>query len=530
MVVLWAAFPSVAQEGADQRIIREVRIEGLSRISDAAARAQIEVKPGTPYNAGAVARDIKRLYETNYFETVNSDVREAEGQVDLVYVVSEKRIIDEVRIIGNRKIRTPNLRAALKMREGSSFEPSLFEEERQTILDLYQKKGFSNTSVEVNAENIGPSQVRLIYDVHEGSKARIRSIKFSGNENIRTRTLRKAMKSKPSWWFIGGRYEEAKFNGDLESLLNEYGNRGYLESSITGTDMAYSENGKRIDVTIHVDEGPQYTVESLDIANNVVFDDDELAETITVQPGEIHNKGQVTKDAEVIEKGYQDSGYVDAMVTPQVTLDRENKTTHISYNLTENNLKYVREIRITGNDVTKDEIVRRQMLLIPGERYDGAAVDESERRINNTRFFDKVRVTFDETDDELFTDLLVNVEEGKTGTFNFGAGYSTEDRLGVYSEVRLNNFDLFNWPKFSGGGQQLRLRVQVGDRRDEYNLSFTEPEFLGYPVSFGFDLFDESYRVRGAARYREDIRGGQLRFGKALSPYVTLQTAWRYQI
>ena len=220
---------------------------------------------------------------------------------------------------------------------------------------------------------------------------------------------------------------------------------------------------------------------------------------------------------------------MDAAVTPQITLDKEKKTTHVVYNVGEGNLKYVREIRITGNDVTKDEILRRQMLLIPGERYDGAAVSESENRLKNTRFFDKTRITFAETDDELFTDLLVNVEEGKTGTFNFGAGYSTEDRLGVYSEVRLNNFDLFNWPKFTGGGQQLKLRVQVGERRNEYNLSFTEPEFLGYPVSFGFDVFDESYDVRGAARYREDARGGQIRFGKALSPYVTVQTAMRFQ-
>jgi len=528
VALAWAAFPAGAQENAAPTI-REVRIEGLQHISEAAARARIEAQPGAVYDAAVAARDIKRLYESEFFDTVNSEVREAGAQVDLVYIVTEKRMIDEVRIIGNRKVRTPHLRAVLKMREGSSFEPNLFEEERKAILDLYQGKGYTNTSVEVVAENIGPSQVRLVYNINEGRKVRIRSINFAGNENLRSRTLKKAIKTKPGWWFIGGRYDEAKFSADLDTILNEYGNRGYLESNITGTDMAFSENGKRVDITVHLEEGPQYSVDTLDIAQNVVFDDEELQSSIEVIPGEIHDKGQVTADAEAVEKAYQDSGYVDAVVTPQITLDKEKKTTHVVYDISEGDLKYLREIRITGNDVTKDEIIRRQMLLIPGERYDGSAVDESEKRINNTRFFEKVRITLDETDDELFTDLLVNVEEGKTGTFNFGAGYSTEDRLGVYSEVRLNNFDLLNFPTFSGGGQQLRLRVQVGDRRDEYNLSFTEPEFLGYPLSFGFDLFDESYRVRGAARYREDTRGGQIRFGKALSPYVTVQTALRVQ-
>lgn len=528
LACVWVAFSAVAQDYS-QHTIREVLIEGLERVSDAAARSRLETQPGAQYNAGVVARDIRRLYETGFFETVNSSLREAGTQVDVVYTVTEKRVIDEVRIIGNRKIRTRNVRAVLKMREGASFEPELFEEERQAVLELYQGKGYANTSVEVIAENIGPSRVRLIYDINEGSKARIRSITFVGNDHLRTKTLRKTMKTKPAWWFMGGRYEEEKFEADINAIIDEYGDHGHLEADVTATDMAFSENGKRIDVTIYLEEGPQYTMNTLDIARNVVFDDDEVLDIVKVMPGDVHNKGQVRKDAELIQQGYEDSGYVDAVVTPQVTLDKENKTTTVVYHVNEGNLKYLREIRITGNDITKDEIIRRQMLLIPGERYDGAAVDESENRVKNTRFFDKVRITLDETDDELFTDLLVDVEEGKTGTFNFGAGYSTEDRLGVYSEVRLNNFDLLNWPTFSGGGQQLRLRVQVGERRNQYNLGFTDPEFLGYPLSFGFDVFDESYRVRGAANYREDARGGQLRFGKALSPYVTLSTSLRYQ-
>jgi outer membrane protein insertion porin family len=527
LALVWAAVPAIAQ--GNPATVREIKIEGLERVSDAVARAQIETQPGSAFDAGATARDIKRLYETGYFETVDSKVEESGGEVVVTYAVTEKRLVDEVRIIGNKKIKTRNVRAVLKMREGDSFQPDLFEEEREAVLALYQGKGFANTSVEVNAENIGASRVRLVYDITEGAKARIRSIKFEGNDQVNDRTLRKTMKTKRARWFMGGRYEEDKFEADLNTVVDEYGNRGYLEADIAATDMAYSKNGKRIDVTIHLAEGQQYTMESLDIANNAVFDDDEIPETSEVLPGEVHNKGQVAADAALIEQGYQDSGYVDAVVTPQITLDREKKTTHALYNVSEGDLKYVREIRVTGNDVTKDEVIRRQMLLIPGERYDGAAVTESENRIKNTRFFDKTRITFAETDDELFTDLLVNVEEGKTGTFNFGAGYSTEDRLGVYSEVRLNNFDIFNWPKFSGGGQQLRLRVQVGERRNEYNLSFTEPEFLGRPISFGFDVFDESYDVRGAARYREDARGGQIRFGKALSPYVTVQTALRYQ-
>ncbi|MFA7691793.1 MAG: outer membrane protein assembly factor BamA [Candidatus Hydrogenedentes bacterium] len=528
LTMLWHGNGAFAQDAAPPTV-QDVLIEGLSRISDAAARAQLETQAGNPFDAGAVARDIKRLYETGYFETVNSRTDESAAGVVVVYSVTEKRIIGEVRIIGNKKIKTKNIRAVLSMREGAPFQPDLFEEERDAILALYEGKGYTNTFIEVNSENIGPNSVRLIYDISEGGKARIHSISFEGNDSLSNRALRKTMKTKRARWFMGGRYEEAKFEADLKNIIDKYGDNGYLEADIVATDMVYSKNGKAMDVVIHMDEGQQYTMESLDIANNAVYDDEELLSTVEVLPGSIHNKGQVAADVALIEQGYQDSGYIDSVVTPQITLDRETKTTHAVYHINEGDLKYVREIRVTGNDVTKDEVIRRQMLLIPGERYDGAAVTDSENRIKNTRFFDKTRITFAETDDELFTDLLVNVEEGKTGTFNFGAGYSTEDRLGVYSEVRLNNFDIFNWPSFSGGGQQLRLRVQVGDRRDQYSLSFTEPEFLGYPLTFGFDVFDESYDVRGAARYREEARGGQIRFGKALSPTTMVMTALRYQ-
>ncbi len=528
MCLLLAASAVFAQDYSG-RTIQEVRIEGLERISDAVARSRLEAQPGQEYSAAVMARDIRRLHETGYFETVAAELREVDAGVVIVYAVTEKRLIDEVRIIGNRKIRTRNIRAALTMREGGSFVPELFEEERQAILGLYEEKGFANTSVEVVAENIGPSRVRLVYTINEGRKARIRSVNFVGNENLGRRALRKIMQTKPAWWFLGGRYEEDKFEADLNKIVEEYGNHGRLEADVVATDMAFSDNGKRIDITIYVEEGPQYAVDAMEVARNIVYDDDEVMNIVQVHPGDIHNKGQVAKDAQLIEQGYQDSGYVDAVITPQVVLDRENKTTQVVYHIHEGDLKYLREIRITGNDITKDEIIRRQMLLIPGERYDGTAVEESERRIQNTRFFDKVRITLDETDDELFTDMRVNVEEGKTGVFNFGAGYSSEDKIGVYSEVRLTNFDLLNWPTFSGGGQQLRLRAQVGERRNEYHLGFTDPEFLGYPLSFGFDIYNESYRVRGAARYREDARGGQLRFGKALSPYVFAQTILRIQ-
>jgi len=527
--LLFFALPALAQEGLAGQKITEVRINGLERISDQTARAQLEVQPGADYNARAVARDIRRLYDQGFFATIRADASPAAGGgVVLTYIVEEKRVIDQVRIIGNDKMRERRVRGVLSMREGQPFIAAAFDEERKAVLDLYESKGYANTRVDITAEKVGPSRVRIVYNIQEGRKARIRHITVEGNEVLSDREVRKLLKTRKARWFLGGKYDEGQFDADLKNIVDEYGNIGRLEAEVAKTDIVYSPNGKKMDITLQLSEGPEYTVNTVGVANNVVFDKDEVQEIIEVQDGDVHNKGQVAADAELVAKGYQDSGYVNARVTPQVTLDRENKTTNVVHNVSEGDLKYIRKLNISGNETTKDEIIRRDVVINPGERFDGTGLKTSQRRLERTQYFEKVNFSLEDvTDDDRFTDLNADVEEGKTGNFQFGAGFSSEDGIGGFSELQLNNFDIGNWPSLSGGGQQLRLRVNLGSKRDEYSLSFTEPQFLGYPLAFGFDVFNESYRVSGGQDYTQVDTGAQLRFAKALSEYVTVRATLR---
>ncbi len=527
LLCLVAAGSAWAQNLAG-RNVASVQISGLERVSAQVANAKLEVQTGQAYNERAVARDIRRLYEMGFFSTVKADAKVEGDAIQLTYLVEEKKVVDAIEIVGNKKMKKRKLLGGLTMREGDPFLQETLKEERDALTKLYEAKGYANTIIDVVAEKTGPSRVRLVYTIQEGKKARIHKVLFVGNDALTRRQLKKVMKTKPAFWFLGGKYDEDKLEADLKNVLDEYGNHGRLEADIPKTDLVYTKNGRGMDLTVYLQEGPEYHVDTVEVANNKVFDDDEVMDDIEVQAGDVHNKGQVTKDAEGLAKTYQDSGYVRAEAEPRVTLDRENKTTHVIHHVDEADLKYLREVRVTGNDTTKDEVVRREVDVAPGERYDGGAVEESKRRLDNTRFFETIRINAEDFElDERYTNLLVDVEEGKTGIFNFGAGYSTEDGMGGFAELRLNNFDLMNWPRFSGGGQQFRLKLNRGDRRDEYSLSLTDPELFGYPIAGGFDIFDESYEVHGGADYREDQRGGQIRFGKSLSPYVTLRNSWR---
>lgn len=517
-------------QDTNESTIQDVRIVGLERINEQLVRSQLEVQVGEAYSPRAVARDIRRLYELGFFTSIKVDASPSAGGLALTYIFEEKRVIDEIKIIGNKKVRDRAIRSVLSWRAGDSFVADGYNDEREAILGLYESKGLPNTVVDINVEEVGPSRVRITYEIEEGKKARIKKINFVGNDALSDRKLRKAMKTKRRWWMFGGKYDEALFEEDLNNLVREYGNYGRLEADVVDTQMEFSPNGRGVDVTINVEEGPEYEVGSLEIAGNDVFDDDEVLNAVKVTAGDVHNRGQVERDVDAISKGHRDSGYLDARVAPQVTLDRENKVTNIVYNIDEGQLKYVHEIKITGNNVTKDEVIRREIFLIPGERFDGALLDASNRRLESTEYFEAVRFSVEDVpDDDSLANLLVDVEEGKTGFFNFGFGYSTEESVGGYAELELNNFDITNFPTFSGGGQQLKLRLHLGSVRNEYYLSFADPEILGYPVLFGFDLFDQSYKYSGGADYTEETRGGRLRLGKVLSPYVTARAALQYR-
>ncbi len=517
-----AAFSGSQAQDAPRIVLDAVELKGLERVSESLVRSQIEVKPGDEINGQAVARDLGRLMKLGFFKTAKADYDEIGGRKVLTYTVAEEQTIREIKIAGNKKIKLRQIRGAIQWHEGLPFYREGYGEERDAILALYRKKGFLNTTVEIVVEPIAPGEVRVTYAIAEGKKARISELRFVGNEALNRRKLKKIVKTRKAFGFLGGRYDQDKFENDLLKIVDAYGDVGRLEAKIAATHFDYSANGKKLKIEIDLEEGPGYRVDTLDLAENFVYRDDELLGLVKVKSGDIHNRTQVAADAAAMEKLYQDSGYVNAGVAPQVTLNREKHTTTISHRVQEDELKYLREIRITGNTVTRDDVVRRNVLLKPGERYDGSLLEASQRRLDASQYFEEVRVRKDDVkENDRFTNLLVDVDEGKTGDFNFGAAFNTDTGIGGFGELRLNNFDITDWPSFSGGGQVLSVNAFLGTERSNFRLGLTDPEFFGYPFSLGVDVFDESQNGTGSSRFTTQSTGATVRLGKRLSLYNT---------
>ena len=242
-----------AQEAAN-RTVKSVDVSGLKTVSEQLVRSHLELQVGQDYSPSVVARDIRRLYSLGHFETIRVDVTSGADGLAVAYVVAEKRNIESIKIIGNDKVRASKIRGVITWKEGDAFTADAYDEQRKAILKFYESKGFANTTVDIGAEDVGQARVRVVFTINEGRKARIRSVTFDGNKALGAHQLKKGMKTKHSFWFFGGKYNEEKFEIDLKGVVEKYGNVGHLDAAVTGTNITYSPNGKRMDICISVVE------------------------------------------------------------------------------------------------------------------------------------------------------------------------------------------------------------------------------------------------------------------------------------
>jgi len=535
LTVLEAFAPiGVVRAQYEGKPIKEVRVAGNRLLSDQQILSRVETKPGDLFDKGAIGRDIKRIFKLGRFKgPILADAAEVDGGVTVTFIVSEKPLVSEMRVMGNTKVKERDIKDAISLRIGESYNSGAMGGDAEAIQKLYEKKGFYRASVYIDVEEMAPSKVRVTYNITEGRKARIRAISIESNTVFTDREIRKRLKTRTAkLWFIGGIYDETEFQDDLLRLEAMYREKGYEEFKVAGTSFDYSPDGKSMFMTIHLEEGPQYHVGSVRVQGNEVFATDEITDLLELKEGDVFNPLQVAMDGGAIRGLYSDAGYIYASVPPKVTLDREKKVGHILHPILEGQLVYLGQIGINNNIKTKDEVIRRELTIFPGERFDAKKIARSMEKIKNLGFFDDLRPVDPSTRPSDFPgaeDLLLNLTEKETGAFYFGAGYSSDQALVGSASLDLWNFDMANPPKFTGAGQRLRLGLQSGRLREAYTLSFTEPYFLGYPLLFGVDVFKDKLQFIHHADFSEDRLGGGFRFGKRLSEYVRTSVGLRYE-
>ena len=406
-------------------------------------------------------------------------------------IVATRVLVTEIEIDGAESIKPKKVRASIKFKVPSLAKEETLQEGRQNIIDLYQRTGFTGVDVQFRLQiNEARGTARAIYTITEGQKGAVRAVRFEGNAHFSERTLRKQMKTKAktliSVFDKSGRLDNQQLQQDLDSLREFYQNHGYIEVAIKDVRQEHYDGSLRLVIVIA--EGLQYHVGKLTIVGQQAGSADKIRGILKMKEGSIYSPKALHDDAKAVTDAYGAGGYVDVQLLPQ-GIPAGPGVVDLTYTVDEGGRSFVERVNIVGNTRTKDKVIRREILIVPGDVFNTVRVDRSKQRLENLGYFAKVDTFPEDTTVPGRMDLLVHLEEERTGSLNFGAGFSTIDSLVGFAELTQGNFDLFNWPTFTGAGEKFRARVQYGTERQDYVLALTEPYFLDRPLSLGGEAF-----------------------------------------
>ena len=525
--------PESSPEKTNPKIIRAIEVKGNQSISTNTILSKIKTRVGEIYQENIISDDIKRLYLLGFFSDISIKTEELTDGIKVIINVVERPLLEKIYFSGMRRlyIKEEKLKEMLKSKEKGYLDYTQLKEDVQTLKDLYVKRGFPDTEVEYNIDlNKEKNTATVTFEVKEARRLKIRKIEITGNNTYPDKRLLKLMKTKRAWLFNPGTLKEDVLNEDIKRLETFYKHNGFADVKI---DYKITRDPKKpfIYIDIQIQEGKKYIMGKITIEGNSVVPESEIRSVLKNCPeGKVFSYDGIKEDMSNIQGIYFDKGYIFAKVQEAISVDPQTGRVDVSYSITENEVGYVNKIKICGNIKTKDIVIRRELRIYPGERFDGEKLRRSKQRLENLGFFDEVSYDTEDTEFPNKKDLIVDVKEAKTGTFSFGGGYSTVDQFIGFVEIEQRNFDWKNFPYFTGDGQDLKLRASFGTLTDSYLLSFTEPWFLDYPVSFGFDLYRERHERESDVGYGYDEKrtGGDIRFGKEFTEYLRGDLTYRY--
>lgn len=482
-----------AQEEDGIRITSiEVQYSGPETISRERVLAQMRTKVGQTYSDGIAEQDIRTLFDTGLVQNVRifGEPDGASG-VKVTVALQTRAIVNEIEIQGASAISAKALRKKIKVKVNEPLNEHVLGQAKQDIIEAYRAKGYNEIEVDYRIDlNEARGTSRAIFVINEGTKGAISRVEFPGAKSVSERALRKQMKTRPrtiiSFLDKTGRLDEAQLQQDLDSVREFYQNRGYVDVEV-GPVRKEMRNG-RMTLVIPVEEGQKYIVGKIRVSGQKVTSGEKILKLIKMREGDVYSPKQIRDDAKKIADAYGGGGYVDLVVSPQGIPAGPGRI-DVSYKIEEGSRSFVQRINIIGNVRTKDKVIRREVLIAPGDVYSTTRVDVSKKRLDNLGYFSRVETYPEETGVPGRKDLTVQVEEKRTGSLNFGAGFSTVDDILGFVEVTQGNFDIWNWPNFTGGGQKFRARIQLGTSRRDAIISLTEPYFLDRQLSLGGQLF-----------------------------------------
>ena len=471
LLVVLTFFLVGSASAQSELVIRDIRVEGLQRISDGTVFNYLPLNIGDTLTQQKAQEAMRAIYATGFFRDV--EFRWDEGA--LVIAVLERPSIESFSIEGNKDIKTEDLEgplAQIGLKQGRIFNQSVMDEVEQSLTDQYFSQGKYAAKVETEVEEVSGNKVKIAIKIKEGERARIRQINLVGNTSYSDEDLRDnfALRTPHLLSFIrkDDRYSREALSGDLETLRSFYMDRGFADFRIESTQVAISPSKKDIFITINIVEGERYKISDVRLAGELILSEEQLNPYVLVKPGQTYSQRLITQSAEFIRLRLGEEGYAFALIEPVPELDREEKTVDVTLYVDPKNRVYVRRINFHGADSVNDEVFRREMRQFEGGYLSGSKVDRSRARLQRLPYIESVEVETNPvpgTPDQVDVDF--EITEGLPGQFGGGIGYSQSQKL-----ILNGNFVHTN---FLGTGNRIAADINTGQFRTVYSVSHTNP-------------------------------------------------------
>ncbi len=514
-----------------------IKFVGTANVDEQVVRANMQIREGGEFDDNMIDRDYRALYRTGLFEYIQIKQEQVDANTfNFVVEVTPKYRVLAVRFEGNVKEKTSRLQKEVKTRPNFALDERQAKEDAEKLRDYYQKAGYNQVSVTdtIELDRVGGFGT-VIFKIREGAKVKIANVLFVGNNHIKMATLRGEMETKKWWmfsWLTGsGRFKDDQFEDDLDKLRDYYREQGFLDVEIAPEKVRFEyPTPAKLVLVIEVNEGRQYHIGEVTFSGNKLYTSALLKRVARQKGGFVFTPSKIDKDRERLEDFYGKDGYLDTRVNPQRKPNISTGNIDIEYRIDEGDKFNVESIVIEGNTKTKSTVILRELVLGPGDVFSTVLMKYSKLRLENTRFFDSVDVSPQETNIPGRRNLRIAVREGRTGNLTFGAGFSSLERATLFAEVSQSNFDLFNRRSvFQGDGQKFRLRLQLGSLSSEAVLSFEEPWLFQRQLGLGVSIFRSSSDYNSSF-YSQIETGLELSLRKHLFELVEGKVSYTYEV
>jgi outer membrane protein insertion porin family len=507
-------------------VVSDVRVEGLQQVDPGAVFRNFPVAAGDQVDAAKLASATRELFRSGYFDDVQLN---RDGDV-LVLVLRERPSVAIIRIEGNKAIKEEPLREGLSqsgLQEGDVFRRATLDQIELDLMRVYSAQGRYGADIQTEVETLPGNRVALNINITEGRIASIQHINIVGNEAFPDDELIDLFSLKLpgflTFYTKSDQYSREKLSGDLERLRSYYLDRGYINFTIDSSQVSLSPDKKHVFITVSVTEGEKFSVGDVTVAGDLVVDEQELLDAITVAKGVTFSRREMTESQDALVRKLGDKGYLFANVSPVPKINDDN-TVNLQFFIAPGKQTYVRRIAIKGNTKTADVVARRSISQMEGGLVSSAAIERSKQRIAQTGYFKDVNVEtapVPGTDDQV--DLEYSVVEDNTGNFSASVGFSQTSGAILNLSVEQDNF--------LGSGNSVGFGITQSDTITEYKFSYVEPYYTVDGVSRGYNIYSREthYDEENVSNYSTDTLGAGVNFGYPMDDYQRLNFGFNFE-